>query len=170
MLLNSSARQRPSSPRSRLSSAGVVALIAIVCNSACRHATDLAPGVTVDGILALRPGMTYSDVVATIGQPFSMEVELPVHKEGPVMVSGRMVPTKDPAVGHVTLTYSRSLNLLTTYPMLWIHLQSGRVRSIYAKRYFALGLLGGDDEGIYGYSAGDAPWGSVDVLRKAFGH
>jgi hypothetical protein len=157
-----------SSRRSWVPSASAVVLLVIVSNSACGRDTDLAPDVTADGILALHPGMTYRDLVATIGQPFSMEVELPVHKKGSVMVSGEMAPTKDPAVGHVELTYSRRVSVLTTYPMLWVHLRLGRVTSIYAKRYFALGCLGGDDEGIYGYSAGEARWGNVDVLREAF--
>ena len=155
-------------PRLSLTSAVVIALIVASSGSACRRATDVASGVTVDGIRSLRPGMTYAEVVKAIGDPFNMEVELPVHKEGTVMVSGRMVSTREPNDGHVLLTYSRRMNVLTTYPMLWVHLRSGRVSEIYAKRYFALVWFGGDDEGIYGYSAGEAPWGKVEVLTEAF--
>ena len=78
-----------------------------------------------------------------------------------------MVPTQDPDGDHVILNYSRPTRWVRTYPMLWIHLRSGRVDSIYAKRYLAFGL---DDEGVYGYSTAQQPWGGDARFRETFTH
>jgi hypothetical protein len=51
-------------------------LFVAVFASGCRQAADVSPGVTLKGILSLRPGMTYPEVVLRIGEPFQMEVEL----------------------------------------------------------------------------------------------
>jgi hypothetical protein len=132
-----------------------------VSTSGCRQ---VSPGVTLKGILSLHPGMTYPEVVAAIGEPFKMEVEAPDHLWD-------TVSTQEGNHGHVLLTYTQPMiPLLTTYPMLWVHMQSGHVSEIYAKRYFALVWWPwrGDDEGIYGYYAGGKPWSNADVLAEMF--
>lgn len=49
---------------------------------------------------------------------------------------------------HTTLTYTKPLNNLKTYPMLWVHLDGDyRVSSVYAKYY---GII--DDKSIYSLS------------------
>ena len=122
--------------------------------------------MTADRVLQLRPDMTYAEVVQVIGEPLAMERELPEHKEGSTIVVGREEPPNDPNGNHVTLTYSRPVRGVWSYPMLWIHLRSGRVDEIYAKRYF---MFGADDQGIYGYSKGRPPWADAGRLREAFG-
>jgi hypothetical protein len=136
------------------------AFLVLVGASACRGAADLAAGVTVDGMLSLRPGMTYAEVVATIGEPLIMEAE--AHSGSAV----GLPPTRDPTHGKVMLTYSRRMNLLTSYPMLWVHLRYGKVSEVYAKQYYA---LISDDRGIYGYSTGQKPWGQPrEALERIF--
>ncbi len=93
--------------------------------------TGLAPGVTRDGIRAVRIGMTREEVEAILGPPMSSE-RTPYRERG------------------VTLTYSRPMSFARWYPMLWIHLLEGRVISVYAKRYILWGM---DDIGVYGLGA-----------------
>ncbi len=93
--------------------------------------TGLAPGVTRDGIRAVRLGMTREEVEAILGPPMSSE-RTPYRERG------------------VTLTYSRPVPFARWYPMLWVHLREGRVISVYAKRYILWGI---DDIGVYGLGA-----------------
>jgi hypothetical protein len=88
----------------------------------------LAPGVTRDGIRAVRAGMTREEIEAILGPPVSA------------------APTGYYHEGGVTLTYARPVPFARWYPMLWVHLHEGRVISVYAKRYIAWGM---DDLGVY---------------------
>jgi hypothetical protein len=143
-----------------------IAILAALASLGCGRGQHLSTGVTAERVLQLRPGMTYAEVVNIVGEPFEMERELPPHKEGSVTVVGRKEPTYDPNGSHVTLTYSRRVGGVWSYPMLWVHLRAGRVDEVYAKRYFMFGV---DDEGIYGYSTGKRPWGDAGRLRETFG-
>jgi hypothetical protein len=50
-------------------------------------------------------------------------------------------------VNHRRMDYTRPVyGGARWYPMLWIHLKTGRVSSVYGKRYVTWGL---DDEGVY---------------------
>jgi hypothetical protein len=140
----------------------IVIAAAMTGLTACGGA-DLAPHVTIDGILALRPGMSYEEVVSKIGEPFEMTRELPEHEENGVMVIGREVPILETNEGHVVLIYFRRIKWATHYPMLWVHLRDGHVDEIYAKRHDFM-----DSTGIYGYSRREERWGSADTLRQVF--
>jgi len=134
---------------------------AMITMAACSGA-DLAPGVTIDGILALRPGMSYEDVVRTIGKPFEMTRELPEHLENGRPVIGREVPTVQTDQGHVVLIYFRRMKWVTQYPMLWVHLRDGYVEDIYAKRHDLV-----DSTGIYGFGP-HGTFGGADTLGQVF--
>jgi hypothetical protein len=140
------------------------AVLAATMSLAGCGGADLASHVTVDGILALRRGMSYEQVVSKIGEPFEMERELPPHQENGLTVVGRQVPTVQTGEGHVVLIYFRRMRWVTRYPMLWVHLRDGHVNEIYAKRHDLV-----DSTGIYGYGPNDKePWGTAEALRQVF--
>lgn len=64
-----------------------------------------------------------------------------------------LVVTTDQTKGLKTLEFTRAVRA-RSFPMLWVHLQGGRVTEVYAKRYVWWGL---DDEGLYGLS-GSGQW------------
>jgi hypothetical protein len=140
-------------------------VIALTCAS-CAPGRDLGSRVDADRVLALRPGMTYTDVSDLLGKPISMEGEMPPHLEDGITVVHRMQPTENPNGPHVLLTYSRPVRWAMTYPMIWVTLEAGKVTEIYVKRYYAWGF---DSDGIYGYSDGQNAWGNVDFVRQILG-
>ncbi len=62
--------------------------------------------------------MTRADVEAILGPPMSFST-----------------PPKEYGDRWGTMTYSRDMFLVRSYTMLWIHLEDGRVREVYAKLY-----------------------------------
>jgi SmpA/OmlA family protein len=96
----------------------IAALVATV--TACaERGSSLGPLVTRDGIRAIKVGMTRREVEAVFGPPVTFS------KQFEDSQSDRW---------HL-MTYSRAVFRAKQYPMLWIHLEDGRVRSVYAKAY-----------------------------------
>ena len=92
-----------------------------------------APVVSADPIRSINVGMTRAEVETILGPPMAFTGEYPDTKRFELM------------------TYTRPLLLVRWYPMLWIQLQDGRVRGVYAKRYAPWSFH--DELGIYGRSA-----------------
>jgi hypothetical protein len=91
----------------------------------CGGRADLSsPLIDASSIRRVQLGMTESEVVSILGQPFSVEgrTDEPRH---------RVMNFSCPAGGY-------------WYPMLWVHLRDGRVNEVYAKRY-----EGWDDASVY---------------------
>jgi hypothetical protein len=91
--------------------------------------------------------MTRQDVEAALGPAFAAEPE--------------------PSLGEtrVVMTYTRPPALAYSYPMLWVHLEGGRVIEVYAKRYVWWGI---DNTGIYLLSK-DVQRPETSGLVEAFG-
>lgn len=118
----------------------------------CSEAGEIAPGVTGERVLAVRPGMTYHDVVAAIGTP--LETQRGESSTQP----------EDPMQGHVALQYCRRTPAWA-YPMVTIWLRDGRVESIWVGRYSAFEL---DSERIYGYGVIGEPTGDREKVKRLF--
>ena len=56
-----------------------------------------------------------------------------------------------------TLVYSQPVRSAFGYPMLWIHLEDGKVRGVCAKHYY---LWGADDTTLYSLDIGHRSWGA----------
>lgn len=120
----------------RLREISVLALAIVLsgCVSAARLASDR---VDASRIRQIRIDMAESEVRAILGQPLSVE---------------RVPSMPDSA----TMNYTKRALYAWSYPMLWVHLEDGRVVSVYAKLY-----KGFDDRGVYVLTA-DRLWESAD--------
>ena len=127
-----------------------IVLVTYLCTlgSACVSSSDLSSAqVTASRIEMVQLGMTQPEVEAILGQAFSVEAE----------------PGDEP--DHVVMHYTRPARLAYSYPMLWVHLDRGRVSQVYAKQYI---LWGTDDRGIYLLSK-EQPSPSRQGLTRVFG-
>jgi outer membrane protein assembly factor BamE (lipoprotein component of BamABCDE complex) len=114
----------------------VLAFLAICAVLLCRGGGDLCPKVNISSIRKVQLDMTRSDVIEILGEPYATD---PGHHGTNTFI----------------MIYSRPVRWVRWYPMLWVHLTSGVVRSVYAKRYVCWGI---DDEGVYGLSHKQKPW------------
>ena len=101
----------------------VASLVLLGCTG---YGHDVGQQVTRDHIRAIRLGMTRADVEALLGKPFAENHDEP---------------------DHTFLTYSRKPSGVRFFPMLWVHLQNGKVSGVYSRRYDR--LLVHDDVPVY---------------------
>jgi len=92
----------------------------------------VAPGVTAEAIRAMRLEMSEDEVYRIIGPPFFTY---------PTSYGSR----------RITLQYTRRVLGARWYPMLWVHLEDGRVVDVYAKKYVRWGT---DDLAVYMFHGG----------------
>jgi hypothetical protein len=107
-----------------------VIIVGVASTLACQSVEDVAPAVTRAGIRAVRVGMTEAEVIQILGEPIAR--------------------TRNAELGVNTLEYARPVRRARWYPMLWVHLEAGRVSEVYAKRYI---WWGSDDYGVYSLSS-----------------
>jgi hypothetical protein len=137
---------------------------------------SLPTKVTSDNILKITPGMTLEQVYNILGRPLKVNVLNGIHNiscanphptlnenisnktDIRILVNDFISKQKNCCEGRkrdieqlddITLVYTKE-GFLSSYPMLWVHLdRSFKVYGIYAKEYEA-GLLG-DDPSIYSF-------------------
>lgn len=147
---------------------------------------SLPTKVTSDNILKITPGMTLEQVYNILGRPLKVHALHGIHNIGcanphptlkenisnktdiRILVNDFLSKQKYCCEGNkrdieqlddVTLIYTKE-GLLSSYPMLWVHLdRSFKVNGIYAKEYEA-GLLG-DDPSIYSFY-----WATDSICTK----
>jgi hypothetical protein len=117
-----------------------VLLVAAIANACGRSAYLASSAIDAFAIRQVRLGMTVEEVVAILGQPFSIEPK-PIEFHGP---------------DASTMNYSKRVPSAWSYPMLWVHLKNRRVVEVYAKSY-----VGWDDRGVYGLSR-ERQWEAAD--------
>ncbi len=104
-----------------------------VLGTACVSSSDVSSAsVTASRIELIRLGLSQSEVEAILGRAFTV----------------KSVPELGP--DRIVMNYTRPTRLAYSYPMLWVHLNAGRVSEVYAKQYILWGI---DDSGIYLLSA-----------------
>lgn len=100
-------------------------------------------GLSAEGILSVRPGMTTEEVRLILGEP--LEVEVRRNFDFYCRCNEERI-CKEPERTTWAFTRKPVVRVLS-FSMLWVHFNSrGHVHEVYAKRYFALGM---DSEGIY---------------------
>jgi len=97
----------------------ITVVLATTFAACAERVSSLAPLVTRDGIRAIKVGMTREEVEAILGTPITFSKEY---------------ADSDSDRWHL-MTYSRTAFGGMWYPMLWVHLEDGRVSSVYAKAY-----------------------------------
>ena len=101
----------------------------------------LSSQVTVESIQQIELGMTQKQAIDLLGAPLDTR--------------------RDVDRNRFTLQFSKPVPGARWYPMLWVHLEDGRVIEVYAKRYI---LWGVDDEGVYGLTQ-DRRWGAAEFSQ-----
>jgi hypothetical protein len=120
---------------------------------ACSFPTYIPEKVTTDGLLAIRPGMTYAEMEDLIGPPlcivqiedsqFNVEEAQLNDEDKAAALSGqacrrpwaaRQVPPQLRTVSELTLSYAEPHGSAFTDPSIYIHLSAGVVSSVYIKK------------------------------------
>jgi hypothetical protein len=107
-----------------------IVLAAAVIACGCLTQSNLPHGVTASNIRKVRLGMSRQDIEQLLGPPLAVELGM------------------YGAQNAESLIYFRPLPPPLHYPMLWVHLRSGSVFEVYAKRHNAF-----DSDGVYGLSS-----------------
>jgi hypothetical protein len=125
-------------------------VLTVACSAlffgACSFPTYIPEKVTTDGLLAIRPGMTYTEMENLIGPPLCI-VEVEDSKlidEDKVSAASaqdcrrpwaaRPVPPRLRNVADLTLSYAEPRGSLFTDPSIYLNLKAGVVRSVYIKK------------------------------------
>ncbi len=103
----------------------IVALL-VVLQAGCTW----GPAISSEQVRAVELGMSENDVTAILGSPL---------QSGPSTTFA----------GRRTLSYNR-WRPVPRYPMLWVHLEEGKVVEVYAKLYTDWGT---EDQGVYALSS-----------------
>lgn len=134
-------------------------MLGIVLASGCtgNYTGGLAPGVSVERVLALKVGMSYEQVVAVLGPP--VEVKR-------VAAGSELERLPNGSRESVVLSYGRPVIWAASYPLLWVRLDDNRLESVYAKQ----GFFGGTgDDGLYLYDKTGVVKGDNLEFRQVFG-
>ena len=102
--------------------------------------SNLATDVTQQQIEAIEIGMSRDEVIATLGEPWSVEPF-----EDGVAETDRTV-----------MNYGRFILPVKSFPMLWVHLEDDHVVAVYAEVHYGIGAGRSLDEtAVYSLSAED---------------
>ena len=127
-----------------------LAMLLVDCIACTEIGSSLGPEVTPQAVRSIRVGMTRPQVEGILGPPTAFSKE-----------HGETVFSKDAPDRWDLMTYQGYKFRARWYPVLWVHLEDGRVVSVYAKRY---GFWLDDDWGIYSQSASEH-WESPEFER-----
>jgi hypothetical protein len=113
---------------------------------ACSFPTYIPEKVTTDGLLAIRPGMTYAEMENLIGPPLCVvQVEDSKFNDADKAAAlsakdcrrpwtARQVPAQLRNVEELTLSYAEPHGGSFTDPSIYLHLTAGAVHGVYIKK------------------------------------
>ena len=102
--------------------------------------SNLAADITQQQIEALEIGMSRDEVVASLGEPWSVEPFADGNAE----------------TNRTVMNYGRFILPLKSFPMLWVHLEDDHVVAVYAEIHYGIGADRSLDEtAVYSLSVND---------------